>query len=1035
MRTQLSRMRARASSTPLFTTLSKKLAIMGLAAAAVAPIVAAAQDAAAGAARFHRYSASATPFKPAVVPLGARKSERVTVVVQMSDEPVATARARSPDHKISQALHESIAAAIAQQHASIEPEIEGRGGRVLARFHDALNGVKIQIDADQVESLKSAPGVVNVLGVRKYQPNNSESVPFLGTPQVWQGTPGFRGEGIKIAVIDTGIDYTHANFGGPGTVAAFKAAKAASTLPADPQYFGPKAPKVKGGIDLVGDAYDANVPTSVPAPDPNPLDCNGHGSHTSGTAAGFGVGADGTTYKGPYNAAAYSQKFNIGPGVAPKADLYAVRVFGCTGSTNVVVDAIDWAMHNDMDVISMSLGSDFGTAQDSDAIASSNATKAGVIVVAAAGNAGPAPYIASTPGDSAEAISVAAIDSHTSFPGALVTLNDGTLELQNSNGASPLPGAVPVAVLRTATGALSLGCNDSEYANVAGKLVVTLRGNCARVARATMGQAHGAAGVVMVNSSGGYPPFEGPIPGVSIPFFGALATDAAKLGAATQATSFAANTIANPTFRTAASFSSGGPRFNDSILKPNVSGPGVSIFSTASGTGNGGLYESGTSMATPHVAGVAALATQAHPHWSEAELSAAVVETADPTQLTDYTVSLEGSGLVQPLGATRTQAVVLADTPGGEHAISFGFEESLQNYHAERNVVVRNLGNSTIVFNVATTQDSATPHTIHLSQTSVTVRPHSESELEVSLSVPAATVGATHDASGNDLFAEVAGHLTFTPTSSGMNGGVTLNVPYYQVPRVRSDVFATLAGHLNASHPKAKVALANVLGAITGNGDFYAWGLSGTRQGVTNFDTRAVGVQSIVAADGSDSTLVFAVNTFERFSAPSPAEFDILVDVNGDGVPDFDVVGIDFGILSTGLFSGQYISAVVNLATGKVIPEFLADAPTDGSTVLLPVSASDLGITPKNPRFAYTAQTTNLLDGTTGHLPGAAKFNAFTPAISNAMFVPVARNKVALTPVSIDPAEFAKTPALGLMVIVQDNPSGERQASLLPIKE
>src|ERR1700680_4516965 len=136
MRTQLSRMSARASSTPFFTTLSQKLAVMVLAAAAVAPIVAAAQDAAAGAARFHPFSGSTKPFEPAVLPAGARKSERVTVVVQMSDEPVATARALSPDHKISQALHESIAAAIAQQHASIEPEIEGRGGRVLARFHD-----------------------------------------------------------------------------------------------------------------------------------------------------------------------------------------------------------------------------------------------------------------------------------------------------------------------------------------------------------------------------------------------------------------------------------------------------------------------------------------------------------------------------------------------------------------------------------------------------------------------------------------------------------------------------------------------------------------------------------------------------------------------------------------------------------------------------------------------------------------------------------------------------------------------------------
>src|SRR5438094_447425 len=84
---------------------------------------------------------------------------------------------------------------------------------------------------------------------------------------------------------DTGIDYTHADVGGPGTGAAWTAAKAASTAPADPSLFGPAAPKVKGGYDFVGDAYNANNPSSVPVPDPNPLDCNGHGSHTAGTLA------------------------------------------------------------------------------------------------------------------------------------------------------------------------------------------------------------------------------------------------------------------------------------------------------------------------------------------------------------------------------------------------------------------------------------------------------------------------------------------------------------------------------------------------------------------------------------------------------------------------------------------------------------------------------------------------------------------------------------------------------------------------------
>ena len=224
-----------------------------------------------------------------------------------------------------------------------------------------LNGMKIEIARGDIADLAALPGVVQVVDVPKYNMKNAVSVPYIGAPEVWQGVPGFRGENVKIAIIDTGVDYTHANFGGPGTVAAFTQAAATSTQPADPAMFGPKAPKVKGGTDLVGDDYDADDPNSVPVPDPNPLDCNGHGSHVSGTAAGFGVTNDGKTYQGPYDEAAYSAGFGIGPGVAPKADLYMVRVFGCIGSTDVVTDAIEWAVHNNMDVISMSLGGLYGS--------------------------------------------------------------------------------------------------------------------------------------------------------------------------------------------------------------------------------------------------------------------------------------------------------------------------------------------------------------------------------------------------------------------------------------------------------------------------------------------------------------------------------------------------------------------------------------------------------------------------------------------------------------------------------------------------
>ena len=175
-------------------------------------------------------------------------------------------------------------------------------------------------------------------------------------------------------------------------------------------------------------------------PDPNPLDCNGHGSHVAGTAAGFGVANDGKRFQGPYNEAAYANGFSIGPGVAPLADLYAVRVFGCAGSTNLVTDGIDWAIANDMDVINMSLGAPFGTAETADAIAVDNAAKAGVIVAVAAGNNGLAPYIVSTPGSANGAIAAAATDAHASFPGALLGLSGGaTITAQDSNGA-PLGG-------------------------------------------------------------------------------------------------------------------------------------------------------------------------------------------------------------------------------------------------------------------------------------------------------------------------------------------------------------------------------------------------------------------------------------------------------------------------------------------------------------------------------------------------------------------------------------------------------------------
>src|SRR4029077_6667547 len=112
-------------------------------------------------------------------------------------------------------------------------------GTILAQFQSALNGIKVQVPTSKLAKLSALPGVTALLPVHNDVPENATSVPYIGAPTVWDAPTNYRGEGIKVAVIDTGIDYTHANFGGPATVAAYSAANATATAAADPSLFGP----------------------------------------------------------------------------------------------------------------------------------------------------------------------------------------------------------------------------------------------------------------------------------------------------------------------------------------------------------------------------------------------------------------------------------------------------------------------------------------------------------------------------------------------------------------------------------------------------------------------------------------------------------------------------------------------------------------------------------------------------------------------------------------------------------------------------
>ena len=992
---------------------------------------------------------SSGPIDPQVTPAAIDDSGRVTVMVEMEGAPVAL-REAARGSELGRTKERGVKSQLRAAQDRAARTIEARGGRVESYMQSAYNGMRVTVARNQLSRLTAIDGVKAVHQVPVYELDHETSVPFLGVPQVWEDS-GFTGKNVKVAVIDTGIDYTHANFGGPGTVEAYETADATDTLPADPALFGPGAPRVKGGIDLVGDDYNPGQPGSVLAPDSNPLDCQGHGSHVAGTVGGSGVTPDGSTYDDGYDATTFDQDFKVGPGVAPQADLYAVRVFGCAGSTNVTTEAIDWAVANNMDVINMSLGSSYGTNDDPSSVASTNAVKAGVTVVTSAGNSGPAPYITGAPGAADGAVSVAATDPAEGFPGATLAFSDKTVQAINANGAELPAGPLTIEVLTDdpATGDNeSLGCQLSDYAGITpGSIVITQRGACARVARAVYGQQAGAGAVVMINSTNAFPPFEGKITGnpdtgedydVTIPFLGVkgvvggapsddgdalLAADGAEL-------TLAESQIANPGFRAFASFSSGGPRSGDSGSKPNVSAPGVSILSTEVGTGSGGSVKSGTSMAAPHVAGVAALGLEAHPNRSAEAIASSLVSTADPAGVKGYRLTLGGTGLVDTAQVVGGDVVAYGDTASGVRtpSLSFGFDESATTFAGTKTVTLENDGDEEITYQVSTAATpQSQPASVSVSPSSVTVSAGESATVEVTLSANASQVAGSQGGSGGQhQFREISGNVVFS------DGSGDLRVPYLLVPRSLSQVDVALDGPIDprSADKQVEATVTNDGGAITGYADFYTWGVEdaaddagATDEGV---DLRALGAQSFDSQ--GDKLVVFAVNSHDRFSNAAQNEYDVLVDADNDGTDDFTVFAYDSGAIRAGSANGTSEVFLADLATGDLFATgFLASAPTDSGTVLLPVLAGDLGVTAESGPFRYAGAAFGRNGGLDTTSPG--RYRPWKPALSSdGAFVPVAPGGSEKLTIDISTGGYRSTKALGLMAVVYDNAAGAAEA-------
>ncbi len=639
-----------------------------------------------------------------VAQAGRLDDGRLQVLVELADAPAAVS--------YGSALHgaksrvEGLAAArvagaaqvrvvrSAQERAAAAIRSAAPGSTEIYRVARAYNGIALAVPPSELPRLAKVPGVKAIHPLVPERPTLSTSVPFLGVPPLWNDTAGvgtsLTGAGIRIGIIDTGIDYLHADFGGTGLLASYQAND--TTTNADG--FFPTA-RVVGGTDFAGDSYNGG---NLPAPDPDPMDCYGHGSHVAGIAAGGGVDASGNAYAGPYGPAAPFAALRIGPGVAPQASLYALRIFGCGGSTGLTVQAIDWTIDpngdddfsDHLDVINMSLGSDFGTLSSTSTVASQNAALAGVIVVAAAGNAGDTFYITSSPGNSTRAISVAAI-ADSGVAGAVLQVNSPPAIAGGFAAAAaiftptpPAPSGQTAAVVQAldaanASGPLTTdGCTAlTNAAAVAGNIALIDRGTCGFIVKVQNAQAAGAIGAIVIGNVPGDPSLVSmsgtapPGPAVTIPSVFISSDDGARikaqLGGGVNAT-LAAATAAD----TVAIFSSRGARIGSpAALKPDVSAPGLSITSVQTGhtcvagggclvsdpsgflPGSQSLILSGTSMAAPHMAGVLSLLRQLHPDWTVEELKALAMNGA----LHDETIGSNGSGVVFApgrIGAGRT---------------------------------------------------------------------------------------------------------------------------------------------------------------------------------------------------------------------------------------------------------------------------------------------------------------------------------------------------------------------------------------------
>ncbi len=642
--------------------------------------------------------------------------------------------------------------------------------QVVDEYSIVLNALAVKLNGNAMNGLLNAPGAAFISGDYLYHLDMNRSPTLIGAQTLWTavGGQGNAGAGVKIGIIDTGIDQTHPFLTDNSLTvpAGFPKCDAIDSAVGTPD----TQCKFVSNKVIVAKVFETLTNFDGHA-------AQAHGSHVSGIAAGV------ANTCAPFVGCTLS-------GIAPKAFLGSYNVFPGNvlgASSHDISKAVEAAVADGMDVLNLSLG---GTANPDDVLvnAVNAATDAGVVVAIAAGNAGPGAGTIESPGIADKVITVGA-STNPHFIGIPTTVTGiGTFGAAVGEFASYVPAVTAYYVLTTP----SNGCSAISQ-NLSNSIALIRRGTCTFTTKVRNAQNAGAIGVIVINSQQGDPiamAQDGTTPVPTIPAVMVSITNGNAMAAIAPSFVTVDGTMPQEFFSDGAgadilaSFSSVGPPLLQSPgagigqpqdkIKPDVVAPGVNVYSSVPSFACASppcfAFFQGTSMATPHVAGSAALLRQLHPTWSPEQVKSALVNSAHrPVKSFSTGNSLlnpmvRGAGRIDLAAASQVSAT-LETSPtssslgNGQASFSFG---QLQASSQTRSftITLTSVSTSTVTYTVSVVP-AVTGPTVSPSATSVTLIAGGTTTVDISLTLSPSLSGAFY------------GDVQLT------GGPVALNVPYW----------------------------------------------------------------------------------------------------------------------------------------------------------------------------------------------------------------------------------------------------------------